>query len=369
MHSADVSGFPTIKSALESGTDTAGDSAAIAQLPSVSVIVPIRNEAKHIEACVRALLDQQNPPEHYEILVVDGMSDDGTREILARLTAEDARLRIIDNPQRITPTALNLGIRESVGEIVIRVDGHTTVAPDFVANNLALLQERPDAWMVGGPIAHRGRGIFGRGVAAAMSSAIGVGGAKHRFEHYEGYAEGAAFPAIRRWVFDRVGMFDEDLVRNQDDEFNFRMHLAGGKAYLSPRVQHDYFVRESPRLLWRQYFQYAFWKVRVMRKHQRPIALRHLVPMVFVIGAPALMLAAGLLSWPMGGVALAPLLLYSVLVFGFALTVTMRQWSLAVAACAAVAVVIMHVAYGVGTIYGMASRSTRAPTTMNQLSR
>lgn len=334
--------------------------------PSVAVIVPCRNERDFIEDCVRQLLRQEATPPGYEVVVVDGMSDDGTRAVLRRLCDEHPRVRLFDNPARIVSSALNIGIRATASDVVIRVDGHARVAPDFVRTNLQLLDEHPEAWSVGGPIVHRGRGRFARGVAAAMSSLLGAGGARHRLEDYEGYAEGAVFPAIRREVFARIGGFDETLVRNQDDEFNFRITTAGGKIFISPRVRHEYFVRGSARKLFRQYLQYAFWKVQVMRKHRKVIALRHLVPALFVVGAPACAVAA-LLAPPASLAALAPLWLYGAIVTGFFIWMLARERDAGVAACAAVAVVIMHVAYGLGTLVGVVS--PRSAPAMEGISR
>ena len=334
---------------------------------SVAVIVPCRNERDFIEDCVRQLLRQEAAPADYEIVVVDGMSDDGTRAILRRLCAEHPRVRLLDNPRRIVSSALNLGIGATSSDVVIRVDGHARVAPDFVRANLQLLDEHPEAWSVGGPIVHRGRGRFARGVAAAMSSLFGAGGARHRLESYEGYAEGAVFPAIRREVFARIGGFDETLVRNQDDELNFRITGAGGKIFISPRVRHEYFVRATAPKLFRQYLQYAFWKVQVMRKHKKVIALRHLVPALFVVGAPVCVVAA-VLAPPASFAALAPLWLYGALVAGFFLSRLARERDPGVAAAAAAAVVIMHVAYGLGTLVGIAS-PRRARPAMEGISR
>lgn len=343
-------------------------SASPAAAPSVSVLLAVRNEDAFIEACLQSLLDQRELPSRYEILVIDGMSDDGTRERVRSLAACDSRVRLLDNPRGIVPTALNIGIRNSESEVLIRVDGHTRVADDFIHANLQLLHEHPEAWVVGGPIAHRGQTLFGRGVAAAMSSAVGVGGASHRFEHYEGYAESVAFPAFRRWVFDRVGMFDEDLVRNQDDEFNFRITEAGGKIFISPRVRYDYYVRGSAGQLYRQYLQYAFWKVSVIRKHGKIASLRHLVPAGFVLGLPLCLAGAALLpaSWSL--VCLLPPALYVALLCWLAVAVLRRERNLWVAVSAAAAASIMHVAYGVGMIRGFFSRG-RGAGVMQTLSR
>lgn len=343
-----------------------------ARASAVSVIVPIRNERAFIEPCLRALLGQRGVPDRYEILVVDGMSDDGTREIVRRLCAEDSRLRMLDNPGRIVSCALNLGIAEARGEVIIRVDGHTQVAPDFVSENLELMREHPEAWSVGGPIAHRGKSTFARGVAAAMSSRLGVGGASHRREDYEGYAEGAVFPAFRKEIFERVGLFDEKLVRNQDDEFNFRITRMGGKIYISPRVKHDYYVRGSLKALVRQYMQYAYWKVAVFRKHKRIIAARHLAPMVFVLAAPGCVIGAIVLPPPFNIVLLVPLAAYAGVLATVFVSTALEQKSARVGASAMVAAAGMHVAYGVGTIFGILAppgRSSLVQSAMERISR
>jgi len=339
---------------------------------AVSVIVPIRNERAFIEPCLRALLDQVGVPNAYEIIVVDGMSDDGTREIVRALASEDPRLSLLDNPGRIVSTALNIGVAHARGDIIIRVDGHTRVAPDFVHENLRLMSEHPEAWSVGGPIAHRGKTTFARGVAAAMSSRFGVGGASHRREDYEGYAEGAVFPAFRREIFARVGMFDEQLVRNQDDEFNFRITRMGGKIYISPRVKHDYYVRGSLRALTRQYMQYAYWKVAVFRKHKRIIAARHLAPMIFVLAAPTCAIAAVVLPPPLGTVCLVPLAAYCGLLTMVFATTAVEQRSVRVGGSAALATAAMHLAYGVGTIFGILAppgKSSAMRSVMERISR
>lgn len=326
---------------------------------TVSVIVPVRNEVGFIETTVRALLEQHGLPASYEVLVVDGLSDDGTRDVLDRMASHDQRLRILTNPSRTVPAALNLGIREATGDVIIRVDGHTTVESDFIRANLALLEEHPEAWSVGGPIAHRGTSTVSRAIAAAMSSPIGVGGASHRFANYEGYAEGTAFPAFRRWVFDRIGMFDEQLIRNQDDELNFRITRAGGKIYISPRVKHAYFVRDSFKALFSQYAQYAYWKIEVMRKHGRVIAPRHLVPGLFVSALPFCVGSAMLLPLPLSLLPASVLAAYGGLLGWLAVQVAVRERDPVVGVAAAAAATTMHVAYGMGSIVGLFSRPGR----------
>src|SRR5262245_10206832 len=321
--------------------------------PSVTVVVPCRNEREFIETCVRTLLAQREAPASYEILVVDGMSDDGTREILARLATADARLRVLDNPQRIVSTALNIGIRSSRGDVIIRVDGHARVAPDFVRANLRLLAAHREAWAVGGPIVHQGRTVFGRGVAMAMGSWFGVGDATHRREGFEGYAESVQFPALRRQAFAKVGLFDETLVRNQDDEFNFRVREGGGRIFISPTVKYEYYVRERPAALFRQYLQYGYWKVQVMRKHRKVAAPRHLAPGAFVVISALGLVGSLLAPPPINALFVLPVAAYGALAAVFFATTTVRTRDPWTTAAATLAAATMHVAYGLGTLVGL----------------
>ncbi|GJL50485.1 glycosyltransferase family 2 protein [Candidatus Nitrospira salsa] len=259
--------------------------------PTVSVIVPCRNEYVHIEEGVRSILNQQSPDGGFEVLVVDGMSTDGTREILQELIKDDSRLRVIDNPAFFTPHAMNAGIRESSGRFIAIMGAHTHYSKSYIQACVNVLEEHPDVWCSGGPIRSEGRSAFGRAVAVAMSHPVGVGNAKHRFSTFEGYAEGACFPMFRREVFEQIGLYDENLIRNQDDELNLRMALNGGRVYLSPLAECRYFVRDTPRRLFWQYFFYGYFRVEVLKKHKVPASFRQLVPIVFFPVALLLALA------------------------------------------------------------------------------
>ncbi len=265
------------------------------KLPSVSLILPVRNEAPFIEKNLRTLLKQDYPADKLEILVADGMSDDGTGEIVEGISQEDPRVRLIKNPERIVPTAMNAAIEASTGEIIIRVDGHVVVAEDFVRESVQVLQEKPDAWAVGGPIVNEAKTKCGQAIAIAMAHPLGVGNATHRRPGFEGYGEGTAFPAMYRWVFDKVGNYDEELVRNQDDEFYFRIGVAGGKFFISPRIRYVYYVREKLSQLFRQYYQYSVWRIPVMLKHRQPTTLRQMVPSLFYL-AMVIALVVGIFS-------------------------------------------------------------------------
>jgi GT2 family glycosyltransferase len=286
-----------------------------------------------------------------EVIVADGMSTDGTRDILTALQAEYP-LVVIDNPAGIVSTGLNLAVAAARGDVIVRVDGHALIAPDFLRQNVALLAEHPEAWSVGGPIRHAATTTFGKAVGVAMSHPMGVGKALHRYPEYEGFVEGAQFPAIRRWVFDRVGLFDERLVRNQDDEFNYRIHLAGGRIYVSPRVRYSYFVRERIGQLFTQYFQYGFWRIPVIEKHRAPTTWRQLAPTVFYATCAIAGLAAFWLREPLLAVVLPSCY---VLALGFA-AVAAAPSGLGVSVRVPFAIATMHAGYALGISYGLWAR-------------
>ncbi|MGD9722106.1 MAG: glycosyltransferase family 2 protein [Pirellulales bacterium] len=317
--------------------------------PFVSVIIPVRNEEAFIARTLDRILTQDYPLDRLEVIVADGMSDDRTREILAEYGRRHPQVRVVDNPSRVTPAGLNAAITAAKGEIISRIDGHCEVANDFVRQNVQLLEEHPEAWVVGGPMVHAGKNTFGEAVAVAMSHPAGVGLARHRFEGFEGYVEGAQFPAFRQWVFDRIGMFDENLVRTEDDELNYRIAQAGGKSFVSPRVKYVYYVRGKIGQLFKQYFHYSFWRIPVIRKHKRPTTLRQMVPPLFFLAMIVLAAVGVWLRQPL--VALALPAIYAAALLAIAATIVPRK-GLAVASMVPLAMVTMHVAYAAGIVYG-----------------
>ena len=318
--------------------------------PFVSVIMPVRNEAGFIERSLSAVLAQDYPSNRIEVIVADGTSTDGTREILSGLQGRYPQLQVIDNPSQNASSGLNAALDRARGEVIIRIDGHSLVARDFVKENVAVLQEQPQAWSVGGPIVHTADTLFGKAAAMAMSHPFGVGNAFHRFSNYEGYAEGAQFPAMRRWVFERVGRFDEQLVRNQDDEFNYRIRKAGGKIYITPRIRYTYYVREETRQLFRQYFQYGFWRIKVISKHRRLIALRQLIPALFYLAMPALLLWGLLLGQIIIALILPAFYAAVLIIAGLS---ARGKAGFKVASLVPLATATIHAGYALGFIYGL----------------
>lgn len=318
--------------------------------PFLTIILPIRNESKFIVYCLEAILAQDYPADQMEILVVDGLSNDGTRQIIANYAAEYPNIALLDNPAQIVPTAMNIGLKQARGEIIIRVDGHTLIAPDYVRACVEALQTS-GADCVGGPMVARGRTPFGEAVALATSHPFGVGGSRFHYATEIMEVDTVYLGAYHREIFERVGYFDEEMVRNQDDEFNYRLRAAGGKIMLYPTIQSIYYNRSTVRSLWKQYFQYGFWKVRVAQKLPGQMRLRHFIPFGLVIS----LLGGGLLApysklirrgW------LTVIGLYTALNLAVSIKITTRTgWRHFKFLPFAIA--ILHLAYGLGFAWGL----------------
>jgi succinoglycan biosynthesis protein ExoA len=325
--------------------------------------VPCRNEAKVIDAFLNSLLNQEMGDINWEAIIADGMSDDGTRKVLEQFSKGHRRIRIIDNPSRIVSTGLNACIRAATGDIILRMDVHTEYKADYVRRCVEVLR-KTNAANVGGACVAVQTGYVGRAIAAAFHSPFAVGGARWHQPTYEGPVDTVHLGCWRREVLEQIGYFDETLVRNQDDELNFRLTRAGGTIWQSPDIVSWYHPRSSLGALFRQYFQYGFWKVAVIRKHRLPASWRHLVPGVFVL-ANVVVLAAALFGIVFGR---GPLSRFTEAGIGM-------DVAYAVAVLAAAAIVAKkegwilfpvlplvfssyHIAYGLGFLFGIFHFST-----------
>ena len=256
--------------------------------PFVSVVVPCLNEECYIEACLRGIAAQTYPEHLVEVIVADGGSKDGTAAILARLAAEIANVRVIENPDRIQSAGLNRMIRESRGDVILRMDVHCDYAPDYVQACVDVLMET-GADNVGGAARPRARTAFQRALCAALSSPLGVGGAAYRSADREGYVDTVPFGAFRRSTLERVGLFDPRAVTNEDAELNQRILGAGGKVYLSRRIEVYYYPRESFRALASQYFKYGKGRARTLLRLGRFPTIRPALPFLMVVGGVVLL--------------------------------------------------------------------------------
>jgi succinoglycan biosynthesis protein ExoA len=319
--------------------------------PLVSIIMAVRNEASFISRSLAAVLAQDYPLDRMEIIIADGSSIDNTRKIVEELQQQNSNLRLLDNPGKIVSFGLNAALRVAKGEIIIRVDGHCEIATDYVRRCVQHLNEdKVDC--VGGAVHTVGETYIARAIAAAMSSTFGVGGSAFRVGSAAArFVDTVPFAAFRRETIERTGPFDEELVRNQDDEYSYRLRKLGGRILLSPDIQSRYYSRAGLGKLWRQYFEYGYWKVRVLQKHSRQMSVRQFVPPLFVMTLLLLLGAAPLLTFAQ--------LLLAAIVIGYAalnlgtsvIAAGKTQWRLL--PVLPLAFTIIHLAYGSGFLVGM----------------
>ncbi len=254
------------------------------ELPLVSIIIPVRNEGKYIDQCLQHILAQDYPHDRIEVIVVEGHSDDGTREAVKKYMIDNHNIRILDNDKKIVPVAMNIGIKASKGDFVIRVDARCFIAPDYVSKCVHYLKTT-GAWNVGGrqqPVDEDT--ILSKLITLATTSPFGIGGSKFHYSEKAQYVDTVYLGAYPRWVLDKVGYYNESLIRNQDYELNYRIRAAGGKIFFAPDICSVYIGRQTLRKFIKQYFQYGFWKLRVIKMHPVSIKIRHLVAPAFISG-------------------------------------------------------------------------------------
>ncbi len=318
------------------------------KLPKVSIIIPARNEEKFIERCVKSFLDCDYPGELIEIIVVDGMSEDGTRDIVNEISIRDNRVLLIDNEKKITPVAMNLGVKASTGEYIFFSGAHSEMPSDYISKCVRHAIES-GADNVGGVVktVPRVKSSVGIAISKVLSSPLGVGGAKFRTGVSKPTeVDTVPFGCYKREVFDRIGYFNEQLVRNQDIEFNLRLKRAGGKIILFPDIELTYYSRSTFKELWNNNFGNGFWVIAGSRYANIPFSLRHLAPLIFV-----LTLLIGIvfcvffsivcmLLWITLGVYLL-LILYESFSRGESLSITLLM---------ILAFPILHFSYGIGSL-------------------
>ena len=319
----------------------------------VSIVVPCRREATAIRAFLESILENDYPQDQLEVLIVDGMSDDGTREVVEAFARQHPFIRLLDNPEQITPCALNIGIRQAKGRIIMRMDAHYEYPPDYISTLVDWLS-RSGVDNVGGMVVMRpaNDGPLARAIAAAVAHPFGIGNAYYRIGASQPRrVDTVPFGCYRREVFDRVGLFDEELVRNQDIELNLRLIREGGSILLVPGVVIAGQARQSFSKLVRTYYQYAYFNALVVKKLGRMMSLRHGIPGLFA----AFLLLGGALAPllpPARWALLAVVAAYGLCDLLFSLGVARRRGIACGLAVAAVFLAI-HISYGLGTLKGV----------------
>jgi len=273
-------------------------------LPLVSLCVAMRNEEAYIGECLDSILNQTYPQDKIEVFVADGLSTDRSAEIVTCYAERHPNIHLLTNHRQTTPVAFNLGIKQARGEFIGIASSHATLHPDYItlAVRYALETETDH---IGGVVKAISLTSVGQAISLATSSPFGVGGARFRYATKPGYVDTIFMGLYRKEVFARIGLFDEELVRNQDDEFNYRLNAAGGNHYLHPDIMTTYYNRATFKSLWKQYFQYGEWKVRVAQKVPNQIKPRHLIPFGFCCflfggGVLALVVSGLQLLWAFG---------------------------------------------------------------------
>lgn len=315
-------------------------------------MIPCRNEASSIEGCIKSLIVDDYPRDRLELLVVDGKSSDGTREILEDLAKQYSVIRLLENPGGITASGLNIGIQAAAGDVIVIASAHARYGQGYVSGSVAALRAS-GADCVGGAMmtVPSAPGPIAEGIALALSHPFGVGNARFRISSQPGFVDTVAYGAYRREVFRRIGLFDERLVRNQDIEFNSRLKRVGGKIYLTPEISSHYYCRADLGGLWRQSFQNGRWNIYTIALTGWSVSWRHVVPLGFVtglFGTGLLAMRCPIFGWVFGGIATSYLM--------SALMATLRTPGRKQAGSRVLLPLIflvLHLSYGLGSLWGI----------------
>jgi len=265
------------------------------EAPYVSVIIPMRNEEQHIQECIDSIFRNDYPIEKLEVLVIDGGSDDRSKEVVEKYAFNHNNIRILDNPEKFVPTAMNIGLRKAQGDIIIRMDAHAIYQQKYISRCVQLLKSTK-ADNVGGVQESVGTNYVSKAIAIATTNPFGVGDALYRYGNKERWVDTVFLGAWYKSTIEDLGGFNEEMIVNQDYEFNYRLRKAGGRILFSPGIRCHYFVRGSITALIKQYFRYGCWRVKTLILHPGSLRWRQITSPLFVLGLLlSLMLAP--LSW------------------------------------------------------------------------
>lgn len=318
----------------------------------VSIIIPCRNEAKYIGNVLDDIIKQDYPLKYIEICVVEGRSSDNTRDIVEQYIDKNQIIKLLDNPHLNTTQGLNIGIQNSTGDVIFILGAHTSYPENYVSTLVSKLIEL-NADAVGGVIRTRpsSNHIKAKSIALVLSHSFGVGNALFRIGTGAPLeVDTVPYGCYKKEVFNKIGLFDERLVRNQDIEFNKRLKNSGGKIVLIPAVEIVYYARNNYNKLWENNFQNGLWVIKTayFTKDLSSLSIRHFIPFLFslfLISFPILLLIS---TW-----FVIPFILYFVLSLYFGLKLSMKNKNLTLFPFVAYAFWVLHISYGLGSIYGL----------------
>lgn len=318
----------------------------------VSAVIPARNEEDYIKESVSSLLHQSYPMELFEIIVVDGGSSDRTREIVREFQREWPNVSCLDNPAGIVPTAMNIGIRSARGEIIVRADAHNVYPHDYIENSVKYL-ECTGADNVGGPcITVPADNSFSANlVVAILTNPFGVGNSHFRISMREEFVDTVPFGAFRKDIFGRVGLYNEKLVRNQDNDLNARIRKAGGRIYQTSALMTQYYPVKTFRRLLGKVFEDSQWHIFTLSENKDALGLRHLVPAFFVLALMSLLFLVFVNKLALFGLGVV-LAVYFVVGFYYGNRTASKYGGL-LAVAMPFAFLCFHVSYGCGTLVGL----------------
>ncbi len=322
--------------------------------PSVSVIIPCRNEEKTIHLVLDAIYGQTYPRDRLQVVIADGFSEDRTREKIAdfKTAHPDLDVLVVDNPQRVIPAGLNAAIKASIGELIVRMDAHSIPNPDYVALCVDAL-ERDIAQNIGGvwDIQPGKDSWIARSIAAAAGNPLAVGDAHYRFTDKAAYVDTVPYGSYKRELFEQIGLFDETLLANEDYELNTRILQSGGKIWLDPKIRCTYFARSNLRALAKQYYGYGFWKVQMLKRYPETLRWRQVLPPAFLLGL-ALTLLVGIFWKPSLYLFTAVLGLYLLILLAVGIHMAIKKRDILMMIGVPLAIITMHFSWGAGFFAG-----------------
>lgn len=326
-------------------------------MPEISIIIPCYNEEKTIAQVLAAIQEQSINIRACEVVIADGMSSDKTREVIEIFSNDHPELsiRVIDNPKRYIPTGLNTAIKASEGEYIVRLDAHCVPEKTYIERCITHLKSGTADNVGGIWIIEPGEDTpIAKAIAMAASNVIGTGNAAYRQAgSQEGFVDTVPFGSFKRSLFDKIGMYDETLLSNEDYDFNVRIRNAGGKIYLDPKIECIYFARTTLRSLAKQYWRYGFWKQKMLRKYPESIRWRQALPPLFILCVIFLFIIS-IFFPPFSILLIALLTLYLMLV---AISVVFdkrsKQLTFSENILTVVAIIIMHFSWGFGFLVSL----------------